>query len=136
MNKIILSTILGLSSIVSYGQSYSDFFTTYKDPTIQSQESSYVPKLEVLDPNEFIRKVTPQNIQVATGIYLKGNSIQLIKIQVGVLRKRIIVTSYWDGNQWNSVNSFASNLPDSAPKELRQVCMYQVYISSLGHVYF
>lgn len=140
MKKFILTVVLGLISIFSYSQSYGDLFTTYKDAsqvTYKQIGPIYsVPKTSTIDVDEYIRRITPQNVQVTTGIYLKGNSIQPVKIQVGTIRRKIVVTSYWDGSQWSKSRSYASDIPTSAPKELRQACMYKVYIPSLGYIYF
>lgn len=141
MKKLALTIVLGMISIFSYGQSYGDLFTTYRpaEQVVQSRPSYSSPitsRMSTIDIDAFVRRTTPQNIQMTTGIYLKGNSVRAVKLQVGILRRSVVVVSYWDGSMWNKSTSYASRISQSAPIELRQACMYETYISGLGDVYF
>ena len=83
MKRTIFISVFALIGTIAYSQSYDDFFTTYKDVSTQTKQKqqSYggnnggnynngVTQYDVIDPNKFMQNVSPQNVQVANGIYL------------------------------------------------------------------
>ncbi|MBV8038950.1 hypothetical protein HF895_05480 [Bacteroides sp. AN502] len=152
MKRTIFISALTLIGTASYSQSYNDFFTTYKDistQTIQKKQSygsnnggSYnngITQYDVLDANTFIQDVSPQNIQIVNGIYLYAGQFYSVKLKIGVSgtnKNQIMVCAYWDGQIWNNITYYASPIGYDAPEQIRRACAYQVYIETLGTVYF
>ena len=152
MKRTIFISALTLIGTASYSQSYNDFFTTYKDistQTIQKKQSygsnnggSYnngITQYDVLDANTFIQDVGPQNIQIVNGIYLYAGQFYSVKLKIGVSgtnKNQIMVCAYWDGQIWNNITYYASPIGYDAPEQIRRACAYQVYIETLGTVYF
>lgn len=152
MKRTIFISALTLIGTASYSQSYNDFFTTYKDIstlTIQKKQSygsnnggSYnngITQYDVLDANTFIQDVGPQNIQIVNGIYLYAGQFYSVKLKIGVSgtnKNQIMVCAYWDGQIWNNITYYASPIGYDAPEQIRRACAYQVYIETLGTVYF
>lgn len=152
MKRTILISAFTLIGTAAYSQSFSDFFTTYKDASTQSTQrqqsgSSYnntrsnngVSQYNVMDVDKLLQQVSPQNIQTTDGVFLYGGQFYSVKLKVGVSgtnRNQIVVCGYWDGQMWNNSTFYASPIGYGAPDQIRRACTYEVYISSLGTVYF
>ena len=146
MKRTIFISVFALIGTVAYSQSYDDFFTTYKGVSTQTTQkrqpfgsNNGVTQYDVLDPNKFMKNVSPQNVQIANGIYLYAGQFHSVKLKVGVSgtnKNQIIVCAYWDGQIWNNITSYASPIGYDVPEQIKRACAYQVYISSFGTVYF
>lgn len=152
MKRTIFISALTLIGTAAYSQSYNDFFTTYKDISTQTtqKKQSYgsnnsgsynngITQYDVLDANTFIQDVGPQNIQIVNGIYLYAGQFYSVKLKIGVSgtnKNQIMVCAYWDGQIWNNITYYASPIGYNAPEQIRRACAYQVYIETLGTVYF
>lgn len=146
MKRTFFILAFALIGTVAYSQSYNDFFTTYKDVSTQKEQpydsingSNGVIQYDVLDPNKFMQDVSPQNVQVANGIYLYAGKFYSVKLKVGISgvnKNQIVVCGYWDGQMWNNTTYYASQIGYDAPEQIKRACTHEVYISSLGKVYF
>lgn len=151
MKRTIFISVFALIGTVAYSQSYDDFFTTYKDVSTQTkQKQSYggnndgnynngVTQYDVIDSNKFMQNVSPQNVQVANGIYLYAGQFYSVKLKIGISgvnKNQIVVCGYWDGQMWNNASYYASPIRYDAPEQIKRACAYQVYIGTLGIVYF
>lgn len=152
MKRTFFISAFALIGTVAYSQSYNDLFTTYKDVSSQTtqKQQSYggnngdnynndVTQYDVLDPNKFMQDVSPQNVQVVNGIYLYAGQFYSVKLKVGVSgvnKNQIVVCGYWDGQMWNNTTYYASQIGFDAPEQIKRACTHEVYISSLGKVYF
>lgn len=127
--------LLGLSA---FGQNYNDLFTTYKNTT--NQQNSGVTQYQTIDPNKFYQSISPQNIQMVNGVFPYQGKLYSIKLKVGVSgtdANLIIVCGFWDGQNWHSSTSYASKIGTyGVPEQIRMACTHQVYISSIGTIYF
>lgn len=146
MKRTIFILVFALVGTVAYSQSYNDFFTTYKDVSTQTtqKQQSYgsnngVTQYNVLDPNKFMQNVSPQNVQIVNGIYLYVGQFYSVKLKIGVSgtnKNQIMVCAYWNGQMWNNMTYYASPIDYDTPEQIKHVCTHEVYISSLGKVYF
>ncbi len=127
--------LLGLSA---FGQNYNDLFTTYKNTT--NQQNSGVTQYQTIDPNKFYQSISPQNIQMVNGVFPYQGKLYSIKLKVGVSgtdANQIIVCGFWDGQNWHNSTSYASKIGTyGVPEQIRMACTHQVYISSIGTIYF
>lgn len=146
MKHTIFISVFALIGTVAYSQSYDDFFTTYKNISTQTtqKQQSYgsnngVNQYDVLDPNKFTQNINPQNVQIVNGIYLYTGQFYSVKLKIGVSgtnHNQIMVYAYWNGQMWNNMTYYASSIGDDAPEQIKRACTYQVYINTLGIVYF
>ena len=148
MKRTIFILVFALIGIVAYSQSYDDFFTTYKavsTQTTQKQQpsggsyNSDVTQYDVIDPNKFMQKVSPQNVQIVNGIHLYAGQFYSIKLKIGVSgvnKNQVVVCAYWDGQMWNDMTYYASPIGYDVPEQIKRACAYQVYIGTLGTVFF
>lgn len=151
MKRTIFILFFALIGIASYSQSFNEFFTTYKDVFTQTQQQqSYdsgnngcynnsVTQYDVIAPNHFMQSIAPQNVQVVNGVYLYNGQFYSVKLKVGVSgtnKIQIVVCGYWNGQSWNNSIHYASSIGYSAPEQIKRACTHEVYISSLGKVYF
>lgn len=145
-NLIILAIMLSLGS-VTYSQNYNDLFTTYKNVQTQPQRNqqsnsgyNYVPQYQTIDPNQFYQSIVPQNVQMVNGVFLYQGQFYSIKLRVGISGtdpNQIVVCGFWDGKRWHDCTSYASKIGTyGVPEQIRMACTHQVYISSIGTVYF
>jgi len=160
-----LLILLFLAVNLTASAQYSDFFTTYTSPSVPSQsvpsQKYTIPfpntvsdpildapaQMHVIDVDRWIQQYQqsqqqyqqsqqPQNIQMTTGIYLKDNTINGIKLKVGIIQNQLVVCGYWDGMSWHDTKDYSSNISYGAPQQIRQVCTQEVYIVGIGTVYF
>lgn len=147
MKNSIISSIMLLVGIVAYGQNYNDLFTTYKSVPTQPQRNqqsnggyNYVPQYQTIDPNQFYQSIAPQNVQMVNGVFLYQGQFYSVKLKVGISGtdpNQIVVCGFWDGYSWNESTSYASKIGTyGVPEQIRMACTHQVYISSIGTVYF
>ena len=154
MKRTMIISAFAFISTVAYCQSYGDFFTTYKDVSTQTTQkrqsygsnynnsSSYnngVTQYDVIDPNKFMQSISPQNVQVINGTYLYAGQFYTVKLKIGVSgtnRNQIMICAYWNGQRWNDMTYYASPIGYNAPEQIKRACAYQVYIGTLGTVYF
>lgn len=151
MKRTIFFSFFAWIGIASYSQSFNDFFTTYKDVSTQTQQrqsygsgnnDSYnysVTQYDVIDPNQFMQSIAPQNVQIVNGVYLYNGQFYSVKLKVGMSgtnKIQIVVCGYWNGQSWNNSTHYASSIGYSAPEQIKRACTHEVYISSLGKVYF
>ena len=131
MKRTIFISVFALIGTIAYSQSYDDFFTTYKDVSTQTKQKqqSYggnnggnynngVTQYDVIDPNKFMQNVSPQNVQVANGIYLYAGQFYSVKLKIGISgvnKNQIMVCGYWDGQMWNNASYYASPIGYDAP---------------------
>lgn len=127
--------LLGLSA---FGQNYNDLFTTYKNTN--NQQNSGVTQYQTIDPNKFYQSISPQNVQMVNGVFPYQGKLYSIKLKVGVSgtdANQIIVCGFWDGQNWHNSTSYASKIGTyGVPEQIRMACTHQVYISSIGTIYF
>lgn len=147
MRNIIISSIMLMLGTVAYGQNYNDLFTTYKSEPTQPQRNqqsnggyNYVPQYQTIDPNQFYQSIAPQNVQMANGVFLYQGQFYSIKLRVGISGtdpNQIVVCGFWDGQRWHDSTSYASKIGTyGVPEQIRMACTHQVYISSIGTVFF
>lgn len=150
--RIFLMTIMLVSaSLISEAQNYNDLFTTYKSvptqPTKKKKQSTQdyqnnnqgVTQYEVMDANKFFQSVAPQNTQTVNGVFLKGGQFYSIKLKVGISgtnQNQTVVSGYWDGQMWNNTTAYASPIGYGAPEQIKKACTHQVYLPTLGTIYF
>lgn len=145
-NIIILAIMLSLS-MVANSQNYNDLFTTYESVPTQPQRNqqsnggyNYVPQYQTIDPNQFYQSIAPQNVQMVNGVFLYQGQFYSIKLRVGISGtdpNQIVVCGFWDGQRWHDSTSYASKIGTyGVPEQIRMACTHQVYISSIGTVYF
>ena len=150
--RIFLMTIMLVStSLISEAQNYNDLFTTYKSvptqPTKKKKQSTQdyqnnnqgVTQYEVMDANKFFQSVAPQNTQTVNGVFLKGGQFYSIKLKVGISgtnQNQTVVSGYWDGQMWNNTTAYASPIGYGAPEQIKRACTHQVYLPTLGTIYF
>ena len=136
MKRTIFISVFALIGTIAYSQSYDDFFTTYKDVSTQTKQ-----KQQSYGGNNGgnYNNVSPQNVQVANGIYLYAGQFYSVKLKVGISgvnKNQVVVCAYWDGQMWNNVTYYASPIGYDVPEQIKRACAYQVYIDTLGTVYF
>lgn len=152
MKRTISFFVFAMIGIIAYGQSYSDFFATYKSvPRQSTQQQSYggnqngatrnngVAQYDVIDANKFMQSIGPQNVQITNGVFVSNGQFYSVKLKVGTSgtnQNQIIICGYWDGQMWNNSKGYASPIGYGAPDQIKRACTHQVYISSLGTVYF
>lgn len=164
MKRIITILSLTLGGFVCYAQNYSDLYTTYEIvsvpqytvPSSNYQGSGnsyngynsyggyngyniYIPQYEVLDANEFMQSIAPQNVQAITGVYVKNGQFYSVKLKVGISgtnQNQIVVCGYWDGQSWQNTSAYASTIGYNVPEQIKQACAYEVYLQSIGKIYF
>lgn len=138
MNKILLTSMLFIMGLTTYGQNYNDLFTTYQNAN--TQQSNGVTQYQTIDPNQFYQSIAPQNVQMVNGVFPYQGKLYSVKLKVGVSgtdTNQIIVCGFWDGQNWHNSTSYASKIGTYAvPEQIRMACTHQAYISSLGTVYF
>lgn len=145
--------------LVCSAQNYSDLFTTYESvslpqrtpPASTYQGSSYnsynssngyniyIPQYEVIDPNKFMKSIAPQNVQAITGVYIENGQFYSVKLKAGISgtnQNQIAVCGYWDGKMWNNTTAYASTIGYNVPEQIKKACEYEVYIPSIGKIYF
>lgn len=137
MKHLFLIVALTLGATV-YGQNYNDLFTTYK--STNTQQNNGVTQYQTLDPNKFYQSIAPQNVQMVNGVFPYQGKLYSVKLKVGVSgtdASQIVVCGFWDGQNWHNSTSYASKIGSyGVPEQIRMACTHQVYISSLGTVYF
>ncbi len=153
MKRSISIFVLSMIGIMAYGQSYNDFFTTYESaPRRSTQQQSTggytngktrnnngVAQYDVIDANKYMQSIGPQNVQVTNGVFVSNGQFYSVKLKVGISgtnQNQIIVCGYWDGQMWENYENYASAIGYDAPDQIKRACTHQVYISSLGTVYF
>lgn len=148
-NIIILAIMLSLGA-VTYGQNYNDLFSTYESVPTQPQRNqqsngsynyyNYMPQYQTIDPYEFYQSIAPQNVQMVNGVFVYQGQFYSIKLKVGVSGtdpNQIVVCGFWDGQSWHNSTSYASKIDTyGVPEQIRMACTHQVYISSIGTVFF
>lgn len=86
-----------------------------------------------------MQNVSPQNVQIVNGIYLYAGQFYSVRLKIGVSgtnKNQIMVCAYWDGQMWNNMTYYASPIGYDTPEQIKRACTHEVYISSLGKVYF
>lgn len=148
-NIIILAIMLSLEA-VTYGQNYNDLFSTYESVPTQPQRNqqsngsydyyNYMPQYQTIDPYEFYQSIAPQNVQMVNGVFVYQRQFYSIKLKVGISGtdpNQIVVCGFWDGQSWHDSTSYASKIGTyGVPEQIRMACTHQVYISSIGTVFF
>jgi len=137
MKHLFIIVALSLTA-TAYGQNYKDLFTTYQNANIQ--QSNGVTQYQTIDPNRFYQSIAPQNIQMVNGVFPYQGKLYSVKLKVGVSgtdANQIVVCGFWDGQNWHNSTSYASKIGTyGVPEQIKMACTHQVYISSLGTVYF
>ena len=146
MKRTIIISAFVFTGTAAFGQSFGDFFTTYKDVSSQTtqRQNSYgnnngVVQYDVIDHTKFMQSISPQNVQIVNGVYLYAGQFYSIKLKIGVSgtnRNQIVVCAYWGGQKWNYMTYYASPVGYGAPEQIKRACAYQVYIDTIGTVYF
>lgn len=151
MKRQILAIGITLISTISFAQNYNDLFTTYKSvptqPTKKKGQSNQgnngiyngTTQYEVIDANKFFQAVSPQNIQTVNGVFVKNGQFYSVKLKVGTSgtnQNQTVVCGYWDGQMWNNTTAYASQIGYGVPEQIKNACTHQVYIASLGTIYF
>ena len=138
MKKVFLFTFSLIMGITVYGQNYNDLFTTYK--YANTQQNNGVTQYQTIDPNQFYQNIAPQNVQMVNGVFLYQGQFYSIKLKVGISGtdpNQIVVCGFWDGQRWHDSTSYASKIGTyGVPEQIRMACTHQVYISSIGTVFF
>lgn len=148
-NIIVLAIMLSLGA-VTYGQNYNDLFSTYESVPTQPQRNqqsngsydyyNYMPQYQTIDPYEFYQSIAPQNVQMVNGVFVYQGQFYSIKLKVGISGtdpNQIVVCGFWDGQSWHDSTSYASKIGTyGVPEQIRMACTHQVYISSIGTVFF
>lgn len=138
MKYILIMGLSLLSGFSAFGQSYNDLFTTYKNT--DTQQNNSVTQYQTIDPNQFYQSIAPQNVQIVNGVFAYQGRLYSVKLKVGVAGtdvNQIVVCGFWDGQNWHNSTSYASKIGTyGVPEQIRMACTHQVYISSLGTVYF
>lgn len=130
--------MLFIMGLTTYGQNYNDLFTTCQNTN--TQQSNGVTQYQTIDPNQFYQSIAPQNVQMVNGVFSYQGKLYSVKLKVGVSgtdASQIVVCGFWDGQNWHSSTSYASKIGTyGVPEQIRMACTHQVYISTLGTVYF
>lgn len=138
MKKTLSFCLFMTFTITLYGQSFNDLFTTYKNANVQ--QNNGVTQYQTIDPNQFYQSIAPQNVQMVNGVFLYQGQFYSIKLRVGISGadpNQIVVCGFWDGQRWHDSTSYASKIGTyGVPEQIRMACTHQVYISSIGTVYF
>lgn len=138
MRKYFIVSVLCFLGATAYGQNYNDLFTTYQNAN--TQQGNGVTQYQTIDPNQFYQSIAPQNVQIVNGVFPYQGKLYSVKLKVGVSgtdANQIVVCGYWDGQNWHNSTSYASKIGTyGVPEQIRMACTHQVYISSLGTVYF
>lgn len=127
---------------VSYGQSFKDYFSTFESaeyPRSYDNSSYQVPEYNQIDVDELFNRITPQNVQIVTGVFINNGEIYSIKLKIGTIPAldRLEVCGYWDGDRWNNCSASVSSIGSyGVPERIRMACTHETYISSIGTVYF
>ncbi len=147
MYRLFILPILFFIGLSATAQNYNDLFTTYKSVPTQPQRNqqsngdyNYVPQYQTIDPNQFYQSIAPQNVQMVNGVFLYQGQFYSIKLRVGISGtepNQIVVCGFWDGQRWHDSTSYASKIGTyGVPEQIRMACTHQVYISSIGTVFF
>lgn len=147
MYRLFILPILFFIGLSATAQNYNDLFTTYKSVPTQSQRNqqsnggyNYVPQYQTIDPDQFYQSIAPQNVQMVNGVFFYQGQFYSIKLKVGISgtdRNQIVVCGFWDGQSWHESTSYASKIGTyGVPEQIRMACTHQVYISSIGTIYF
>lgn len=147
MYRLFILPILFFIGLSATAQNYNDLFTTYKSVPTQPQRNqqsnsgyNYVPQYQTIDPNQFYQSIAPQNVQMVNGVFLYQGQFYSIKLKVGISGtdpNQIVVCGFWDGQRWHDSTSYASKIGTyGVPEQIRMACTHQVYISSIGTVFF
>ena len=147
MYRLFILPILFFIGLSASAQNYNDLFTTYKSVPTQPQRNqqsnsgyNYVPQYQTIDPNQFYQSIAPQNVQMVNGVFLYQGQFYSIKLKVGISGtdpNQIVVCGFWDGQRWHDSTSYASKIGTyGVPEQIRMACTHQVYISSIGTVFF
>ena len=147
MYRLFILPILFFIGLSATAQNYKDLFTTYKSVPTQPQRNqqsnsgyNYVPQYQTIDPNQFYQSIAPQNVQMVNGVFLYQGQFYSIKLKVGISGtdpNQIVVCGFWDGQRWHDSSSYASKIGTyGVPEQIRMACTHQVYISSIGTVFF
>lgn len=147
MYRLFILPILFFIGLSATAQNYNDLFTTYKSVPTQPQRNqqsnsgyNYVPQYQTIDPNQFYQSIAPQNVQMVNGVFLYQGQFYSIKLKVGISGtdpNQIVVCGFWDGQRWHDSSSYASKIGTyGVPEQIRMACTHQVYISSIGTVFF
>ncbi len=147
MYRLFILPILLVIGLSATAQSYNDLFTTYECVPTQPQRNqqsnggyNYVPQYQTIDPNQFYQSIAPQNVQTVNGVFLYQGQFYSIKLRVGISGtdpNQIVVCGFWDGQRWHDSTSYASKIGTyGVPEQIRMACTHQVYISSIGTVFF
>lgn len=147
MYRLFILPTLFFIGLSATAQNYNDLFTTYKSVPTQPQRNqqsnggyNYVPQYQTIDPNQFYQSIAPQNVQMVNGVFLYQGQFYSIKLRVGISGtdpNQIVVCGFWDGQRWHDSTSYASKIGTyGVPEQIRMACTHQVYISSIGTVFF
>lgn len=151
MKRLLLTVGVALVSIMSYPQNYDDLFTTYKSvPTQPTRKKGQYNQLnnryyngttqyEVMDANKFFQSVAPRNTHTVNGVFVKNGQFYSVKLKIGVSgtnQNQTVVCGYWDGQMWNNTSAYASPIGYGVPEQIKNACTHQVFIASLGTIYF
>lgn len=151
MKRQLLAVAIAVFSVISYAQNYKDLFTTYKSVTTQPtrKKGQYnqgnngyyngTTQYEVMDANKFFQSVAPQNTQTVNGVIVKNGQFYSVKLKIGTSgtnQNQTVVCGYWDGQMWNNTSAYASPIGYGVPEQLKNACTHQVFIASLGTIYF
>lgn len=126
------------SGTVVHGQNYNDLFTTYQNAN--TQQNNGVAQYQTIDPNQFFQSIAPQNVQMVNGVFLYQGQLYSKNYELGIsgtAPNQIVVCGFWDGQSWHNSTSYASKIGTYVvPEQIRMACTHQVYISSIGTVFF
>ncbi len=151
MKRQLFTLVAALITTIGYAQNYNDLFTTYKSvPTQPTRKKGQynqqnnghnngTTQYEVMDANKFFQSVAPQNAQTVNGVFVKNGQFYTVKLKIGVSgtnQNQTVVYGYWDGQMWNKTSAYASPIGYGVPEQLKNGCTHQVYIASLGTIYF
>lgn len=151
MKRQIFATLAIMVSTISFAQNYNDLFTTYKSvqtqPTRKQKQANQgyngynngTSQYEVMDANKFFQSVAPQNTQTVNGVFIKNGQFFSVKLKIGVSgtnQNQTVVCGYWDGQMWNNTSAYASPIGYGVPEQIKNACTHQVFIASLGTIYF
>ena len=92
-----------------------------------------------MDANKFFQSVEPQNTQTVNGVFVKNGQFYSVKLKIGTSgtnQNQTVVCGYWDGQMWNNTSAYASPIGYGVPEQLKNACTHQVFIASLGTIYF
>lgn len=138
MKHLQLLTFFLLLGFSAFGQNNNDLSTTNKN--VDTQQNNSVTQEQTIDLNKIYQSIAPQDIQIVNGIFIDQGQFHSIKLKTGISGtdpNQTVVCGFWDGQRWHDYTSYASKIGIyGVPEQIRIVCTHQIYISSIGKVYF